>query len=109
MEFGKMDRQITIQTDTPVQDDYGEPVVSWAELDVVWAQVVPDSGLSGGREGNSGEGIAATQRARFRIRYRTDVTPLHRISWNSLIWDIVSVREVGRQEATDILAVAQTP
>ena len=103
MDFGQLDRRIAIQRNSPTQDDYGEPIVSWSDLAVVWAQVTPVSGA----ERFTGETIDATRRSRFLIRHRTDVKPDMRISWDSLVWDIAEVHEVGRGEATEIVAEAK--
>ena len=105
MRIGNLDRRITIQSNTPSQDSYGEPIASWSELDVVWAQVTVLGGR--GDERFVGEQDYATHRAEFRIRYRSDVTAAMRISYDSLVWLIESVVELGRQEGTLITATAQ--
>jgi len=100
---GELDRRVVIQTNTPVQDAYGEPVESWGTLATVWAQY---EALTG-RERFVADQVAAEIDARFTIRHRSDVTPKQRISWDSKTWDIEAVLEVGRKEALQLLCTAK--
>jgi SPP1 family predicted phage head-tail adaptor len=34
---GRLDRRISIESKTVVQDEFGQPVETWAELATVWA------------------------------------------------------------------------
>ena len=100
---GQLDRRITLQHETESQDATGEPIKTWAAVDTVWAQYVPLRGaeLFGAKQ------LRAEADSKFRIRYRSDVTPENRIVWGGRNWDIVSVSEIGRQEGLDIVAFAR--
>lgn len=101
---GTLDRRIVIQTNTPAQDGYGEPVASWSTLATVWARY---EALTG-RERFVADQVAAEIDARFTIRYRSDVTPKQRVTWDSKTWDIAAVLEEGRREALHLLCTARS-
>jgi len=102
MQAGTMDRRIVLQTATETRDDYGEPVPSWSTLATVWARY---RALSG-RERFVDDQIQATLEAEFVVRYRGDVTPKQRISWDSETWQIEAVLEEGRREYLRLLCSA---
>ena len=100
IEAGKLDRRVTLQTNSPSQDTTGQPIESWSEIDVVWAEVVPLRG----RVLLAAQQVNAEVTAKFLIRYRSDVGPADRVLYDSVGHDILSVTEIGRQEGLEILA-----
>lgn len=109
---GRMDRRITFQTFTESQDGAGEPVKTWANLatnPTVWAEVLPLALTmrSGGEEIFEADQVLAQAEARFRIRYRSDITTEMRVVHASENFDILSVAEIGRKEGVDIRARKQ--
>jgi len=91
----ELDRLITIQSATEVQDASGEPIETWADLEAdVPAEYMPVSG---------GEQFAAFQHlatvvARFRIRYRTDLTRKMRIVFQDENWNLRDAEEDRRYD-----------
>jgi SPP1 family predicted phage head-tail adaptor len=99
-------RLITIQRATTSQDDYGEPINTWATLLQVWAEAVP---VSDGERIAAAE-VSATISMRFRVLYSStiaDVNPKDRISYDSKTWDIWGVKEIGLREGFEITAAAR--
>ena len=70
----------------------------------LWARIEP----LGGREGFGQQQWVATGEVRFTIRWRDDVTPLHRVVHEGREYDVVSVAEDGRREALLIVGRART-
>lgn len=111
MRSGELDRTIVIQAKTSTPDSYGQPIETWAKIhptDSISAGVTPANGLS---YGNS-ENFNFDQRVGymtnvFRIRYLEGVTDLNRILYNSRVFDIIQVNEVGRREGLLITASAR--
>lgn len=106
---GRMDRRITFQTFTEAADGAGEPVKTWANLGsnpTVWAEVTPLAltNLGRGQEIFDADQILGQADARFRIRYRSDITVEMRVVYASENYDIESVSEIGRREGVSILA-----
>jgi SPP1 family predicted phage head-tail adaptor len=99
----KMDRLITIQRNTPTINDYGESVANWSDLATVWAQQQTVKAL----EKWVSQQVKAEIDVKFRIRYRSDVTPMNRLVFEDRVFDIISVSEVGRREALDIIGKAR--
>ncbi len=62
----------------------------------------------GGREGFGQQQFVATGDLRFTIRWRPDVTPLHRVVHDGVPYDVVSVAEVGRHEGLLIVGRGRT-
>lgn len=104
---GTLDRRITFERATAAQaNPSGEQVLTWATEVTVWAEVAP----LGGRELFQAQQLEAKADTRFRIRYRTGVTPDEklRIAYGGRRYDLRSVVELGRREGLEILAEART-
>lgn len=99
MQAGQLDRLITLQALTVTTDAYGGVVESWSPVATLWAQFLP----GGGNEKFTAAQVYAEAQARFRIRYRDDVTPEHRIvDEYGTEWDILGVSEIGRRVGLEI-------
>ena len=104
LRAGLLDRRIRLERRFEETDTSGQSVVRWLPLATVWARVEP----LGGREGFGQQQWVATGDVRFTIRWRDDVTPLHRVLHQGLAYDVVSVAEDGRREALLVVARART-
>ena len=104
MRAGRLDRMVIIQRKTVVQDDHGEEIETWTNLDTVWA---------GRRDLRGKEFFAAQQEnasisAVFTLRYRNDITPDdHRISYEGRIYDIKSVIELCKNVGLELMVEAR--
>lgn len=94
MRAGLLNRQITIEQRTDAQDSFGQPVPGWTPLATEWAAVEADRG----REYFAAAQIQAVAPVRFRIRYRSDVTPRHRVSYAGKLYDIKAVVDAYARE-----------
>ena len=101
---GRLDRRITIQQNTPVQDSVGQPIESWADLATVWAEVIP----VGGSEIFQARQVGAETVAKFRIRYRGDVLRAMRVVYDSDNYDIADVAEDRRFERRQFEIITAT-
>ena len=101
---GLLDRRIQLERRFDEVDDSGQSVPRWLPLATVWARVEP----LGGREGFGQQQWVATGDLRFTIRWRGDVTPLHRVVHEGRPYDVVSVAEDGRRAALLIVARGRT-
>jgi len=95
VRIGELTERVVIQTSTTSPDAYGGRSDSWGTLATVWANVRPLSG----QEALVAAGVKPEALTRYEvtIRYRSDVTPLMRLSWGSRTLWIESVTEAGRQ------------
>lgn len=106
MKAGALDRRITIERYTSVQNEYGEPVVTWTNLATVWASWRRASA----RETLAALEIAAAVSDVFEVRYSgtvSGITPKDRLVYGERNFDIVSVEEIGRREGLRINAIAR--
>ncbi|GAP66797.1 phage head-tail adaptor [Mizugakiibacter sediminis] len=87
---GKLNRRITIQQRTAGQDAAGQPVLTWADVASVWANVAGDTGLHTIRA--SGDLPAPVKRYSFRIRYRDGLNEGMRVVLGGQNFDIKTVR-----------------
>jgi SPP1 family predicted phage head-tail adaptor len=99
----KHDRLLSIYEKTATQDDSGAEVITWVLVDTVWAEVAQVRGL----ERWSSQQMKASVDSKFKIRYRSDVTPLNMITVEGRTYDIFSVIELGRRKELEILATAR--
>lgn len=101
MNFGKLDRKVTLQAMAATQDAYGEKKPAYSTLASVWAQRVDQQGREILKNG-----LAEAQLGtRFFIRYRTDIDEKMRVIDRGDVFDIVQVREIGRQEGLELTCV----
>ena len=104
MRAGELDRLITVRTNIPAVDSYGEPIENWSTLGIIWAKIQPTQEV----EKFVGEQTAAFEFMDFTIRFGE----IFRDYKNSIVWDgktfdIVSIKEIGRREGLKITGKAQ--
>jgi len=101
MFTGKLNRRVTIESNTPSQSTTGEPVESWSTLDTVWAEMMKPSVA----ERFMGDKFAGFRGIVWRIRYRSDIDNLMRVVYSSVNYDIVGVYESGYKQ--DLIIVSE--
>lgn len=99
---GQLDRRITIQSRTTTADKYAAPVETWSTLATVWAKV--EYPITGSDEQTQQGLNVATTRVIFTIRHRSDVGFTDRIQYNSEVYDIERIAELGRKSFLQITA-----
>jgi SPP1 family predicted phage head-tail adaptor len=105
MRAGQLDRRVTLQSRTTVKSaTTGAVSEVFTDLVTVWAQRTDLRG----REYFAAQQINADVTAKFRIRWRSGITELHRIVDGTTTFDIANVAEIGRREGLEILATAKT-
>ena len=87
MRAGLLRESIVIQQRSDAQDAFGQPLPTWSDLATVWAAPEPEKG----REWFLASQLQAVEPIRFRIRWRSDVTTLHRVSWGGKLWAVRAV------------------
>lgn len=100
MRAGLLKKRVVIQNFTESQNDYGEPVKSWATFTTVWAQVTDVSG----KEEFRNLQVASSVITQFRIRHKTGLDTKMRVSYNSRFFNILSIKEIGNREGLNIIA-----
>ncbi len=96
MRIGKLDRKITLQFRSFSQNDFGESVAAFNSSASVWAMIETNSR---GKERVSNGIETSQQNVSFLIRFSTDVNDItagDRVLYNSQLYDIESVQEIGR-------------
>lgn len=88
-----MDSRITIQQTTPSRNAYGEETLVWSTLATVWAKV--ENKIGGSNEAQEALRETSTNKVHFTIRYRSDIKPKMRISYNSEYYDILFLHEIS--------------
>ena len=94
MIISKLDRRIALETNTPSQDTYGDPIESWGALDTVWAEKLTSKAF----EKFTGEKLAGFHQIAWMIRHRTDVDNLARVVYDNINYEVLGVTEVGRKK-----------
>lgn len=98
---GRRDRFITIQRKS-LAGTGGSPDETVSTQKQVWANY---RGISGGEVLKMGQ-ERGKEIAEFTILY-CDVIQSDQILWNAKTWDILSIREIGRQEMLILTAEAR--
>ena len=97
----ELNKRITLQAPTSVNDGMGSPTVTWADVATVWAKKTTH------RSDEAVQAMAATGTAthNYRIRYRTDVKASWRIKEGDRYMSIIGPPiEVERRTWLDITA-----
>lgn len=90
LRTGKLRHSVTLQTNTPTQDDNGQLNESWGNTQTgIAAEVLA---VSGG-ESVRGRQVAATTTHLVTIHYRSGVNPKQRFAWGSLILNITRAED----------------
>ena len=109
MRAGDLDRRITLQRATAVQDAMGEPIKTWSDIARVWAKKLESRRMA--REApDAGEARAALRRRTFEIRWSSavaDLSPVDRLIFEGEPYDILGVTEIGRRVGLSIEAEAR--
>ena len=98
MNIGGLDRRIVIQSPSHSANAYGEREETWGAFATCWAQIERKPAAV---EQNSGEQMVSVNKVVFNIRYSSTTKNTksgYRISYDSKIYNILGVHEVGRQE-----------
>lgn len=86
---GVMREQITIQTVTESRSASGHVTESWATYSTVWCSV--KHSLTYSDEEEKADRKTAVGTIQFTTRYDSGITEKHRISYNSVVYDIMAI------------------
>lgn len=104
MRAGTLRERVTIQSFTVMQDEYGEPIETWANLatnPIVWANVA--SRAAGERFISGAEQVQSQISHTVRIRYRSDVTVQMRLVWGVSLLQIENVIDPNGRKSDLVL------
>jgi SPP1 family predicted phage head-tail adaptor len=87
MRAGQMSKKVTVQQATETRDSDGGIIQAWATFATLWCSIEPIKG----DEFFAAQTTGATVTHRIRTRYCPGVTPKMRLSWDSRIFNILSV------------------
>ncbi len=99
---GDLDRVVTLERALRKNVD-GEHVETWTPLATVRAKFTGEAGKEFFQSGQT----YSAGRALLLIRYRDDVTVTDRVVVDGDVWNIASVRPMGRRDALE-LAITRT-
>jgi SPP1 family predicted phage head-tail adaptor len=104
MNPGEMDRQASLWLPEITRNADGSATESMTSYSLIWCKWEP----IGGREWLApGRQTIAEADARVTTRYRSGITPKHKITYNSVEYDVLRVAEIGRQEFLELTVKAR--
>lgn len=98
MNPGVLDKRVIIQQKVLGQDGSGQPVETWSDVVTVWAQ---EKFLRGDERFQSRQ-IVGKSMMTLKIRYRSGISTLNRVSYDGKFWDISDVRRLGRKDMIEL-------
>ena len=108
MKAGNMDRRISIQRGSVVDDGFSSSIEEWNDIAAnLPAEVNP---ISDGERWRAGE-VGAHVTDRFVVRWQpalADLNPKDRVLYDGRIYDISGVKETGRRQGFEITASARS-
>ena len=91
---GDLRRRVTLQQrSSEAANSYGQASTSWTDVVSTWADIQPMNG----RELMSAQAQQSEVTHQVEIRYRTGVLPRMRVVYQSRVFEIQSVIDVGMQ------------
>lgn len=100
MRAGELRHLIDFEAATETQNEYGEPVKTWAQVGHMWAK---KEDLSG-RELFQAQQVHAGITTQFTVRYTDALNPEMRISYGGQFYDIKSIGDPdGRNQKLEIV------
>lgn len=102
MRAGKLDKRIVIQTKTETVDDAGAPKQTWATFATVWASKLDLNGSEKWFDHQFNPEAAAM----WKIRNLSGIKREMRISYNSVLYDIIDIKEIGRNVGHVLMTTA---
>ena len=105
MNPGRLNRRITVQQQSSVQDEVGQPVQTWADHASLWADVRTQGGLEAIKAG----AVTSTVRASIRVRMVAGINAGMRVLLGESVYNITAVLpdEAGRRHMDLLCEVAQ--
>ncbi|HEY1188537.1 MAG TPA: phage head closure protein [Gemmata sp.] len=106
MSIGQLRQRIAIEAVTETRDEFGGRASAWAQVATDRAEIVP----IGGREVFQNGATQAQATHRVRMRYRSDITPKHRLRWldTNTVLNIVSCPpSVGSANVLELMCIAE--
>ena len=100
LKAGDLNRKVIIKSPSSTQDSYGGTPVTYTELATVWASVDYNPG---GSEQYTADKEVSVSRVKIKIRHRTDITPRMIIEYDSKVFDIIKVTEIGMKAGLELL------
>ena len=94
MQAGRLDRRITIEEPSESRGNIGDVQESWSTFATVWAGKDDRSG----REAMSPDIVRGEVDTVWRLRHLDGLTMAMRISYDGRVYDIRSIRQIGRGE-----------
>lgn len=90
---------VTILQHTDTKDTVGGPVVTFATLAKVYADVI----WKNGKEPTDNTTQQGISNVLFTIRHRTDLNKKQKITYRNKVYDILSILEIGRNHLLEIV------
>nr|WP_303244225.1 phage head closure protein [uncultured Cellulosilyticum sp.] len=92
MDIGKLNKRITIERQSEVEDEYGVSKISWVPLKTVWCSI---NGLYG-REYWEAKKYEAENTLSISIRYAScaDITTKDRVNFNGKLFNIQHIDNI---------------
>lgn len=87
MQAGRLRNRVTLQRQTSGQDEIGQPITTWSDVDSIWADIRHVSGIETVKSG----AIASIVKVSVRIRYRSDVDSGMRILGGATAYNISAI------------------
>jgi len=104
MRAGDLDQRVTLRTPSTSQDAMGQPLVSWADVDTVWASLRYNSGVESIKAGAD----TATTKASVRIRHRAGLSNAMQVVHGAIVFNVKAVLPSQRRGYADLVCEVVT-
>lgn len=101
MRSGGLRDRVTILKMTTSADSMGYETESWSTVATVWGELREDKGS----ESFTNDRPIAFRRGSVFLRYRSDITPKHKLKIDGITWEIEGVRTIDAKRRTEGLEV----
>ena len=103
MNPGQFRTRIMIQKKSVSYNSYNEPIETWKDAFVLWADVIN----TGGGEFYAAQKLNAMTTAVFRTRYVSDISTVDRIKYGNRIFEILFINDVSEKHVELLISAKE--
>lgn len=100
MRAGKLDREVMIERSTTTLDSAGTPLMTWATLATLRAQLIDDVTDEKRRD----LGASTERTVTFKTRHFPGVTVADRLTYDGEPFNLLHIKEIGRRRGLELRA-----
>lgn len=93
MRAGDRRHRVLLQQRSTEQDEYGQPVEAWKNVQGLWCSIVPQ----GGKEVTVGDGVRNSAQYIISTRYVAGITAAMRLDYKGRFFNVININNIDER------------